>query len=226
MELLFLLYCKSVLDFGVPDYRYYNSLGLSVLDASFSATARYSSVENVLARFCKHYDLSCDTFAELPKAGSQVTVSQMMKLVQGLSPEQFAEIVQNRSRVGGRLKAALFLDCLSVLHSFGIETYQDFQAHFENPELETSLRALQGMGEATISYLYMLAGNSDNVKVDRHIRTFTSTAVNGNNLTTEQIKRLFRYAAHELSKEYPGMTARRLDHIVWVYQSTLANTNR
>ncbi len=84
MELLFLLYCKSVLDFGVPDYRYYNSLGLSVLDASFSATARYSSVENVLARFCKHYDLSCDTFAELPKAGSQVTVSQMMKLVQGL----------------------------------------------------------------------------------------------------------------------------------------------
>ena len=226
MELLFLLYCKSVLDFGVPDYRYYNSLGLSVLDASFSATARYSSVENVLARFCKHYDLSCDTFAELPKADSQVTVSQVMKLVQGLSPEQFAEIVQNRSRVGGRLKAALFLDCLSVLHSFGIETYQDFQAQFENPELETSLRALQGIGEATISYLYMLAGNSDNVKVDRHIRTFTSTAVNGNDLTTEQIKRLFRYAAHELSKEYPGMTARRLDHIVWVYQSTLANTNR
>lgn len=129
MELLFLLYCKSVLDFGVPDYRYYNSLGLSVLDASFSASTKYGSVENVLARFCERYDLSCGTSADLPKAASQVTVSQMMKLVQGLSPEQFAEIVQNRARVGGRLKAALFLDCLSVLHSFGNDC-PSFRSYF------------------------------------------------------------------------------------------------
>ena len=218
MELIFLLCCESVLDFSVLDYQYYNSLGLSVLDATFSATAKYGAVENVLLRFCDQYGLSNETFSALPAVEVQTTVSQIMEQVQDITPAQFAEQVQNRSRVGGRLKAALFLDCLAVMHEFGIETYQDFQAQFDNPKLENALRSLRGMGEATINYLYMLAGNSDNVKVDRHIRAFTAAAVNNQNLTTDQIKALFRFAANELARDHPGMTARRLDHMVWVYQ--------
>lgn len=220
MELIFLLCCESVLDFSVLDYQYYNSLGLSVLDATFSTTAKYGAVENVLIRFWDQYGLSNETFSALPAVEVQTTVSQIMEQVQDITPAQFAEQVQNRSRVGGRLKAALFLDCLAVMHEFGIETYQDFQARMDNPELEAALSALRGMGEVTLSYLYMLSGDSGNVKVDRHIRAFATAATGVPDLTLDQIRHLFQHAAREMSaNDHPRITVRHLDHIVWVYQS-------
>ena len=218
MELLFLLYCRGVLDFSIPDFQYYNCLGVSVLDATFSAQARYASVIHVMNDFCGHYGLTFEQADSLPERNAQITISQLLAVLKEVTPEELADVVHNHSKVGGRLKAALFLDCLRTLHEFEIETYQDFQAQFNNVELETALRSLRGMGEATINYLYMLAGNSNHVKVDRHIRAFTSTAINNNSLSAEQIEELFRYAANELSSDYPGMTARHLDHIVWVYQ--------
>ena len=48
MELLFLLNCRIVLDFSVPDYRYYNSVALCALDAAFSAQAKYGAVTHVI----------------------------------------------------------------------------------------------------------------------------------------------------------------------------------
>lgn len=218
MELLFLLYCRGVLDFTIPDFQYYNSLGFSVLDASFSAQARYTSVINVISALSGHYGLTFKQGVSLPEEKAQITVSQLLAVLKDVTSEELANVVHNHSRVAGRLKTALFLDCLNTLRRFKIETYQDFQEQFDNLELETALRSLPGMGEATISYLYMLAGHSNNVKVDRHIRAFAFSAVNNGNLTVEQIKGLFRYAANELSLEYPGMTARHLDHIAWVYQ--------
>lgn len=218
MELLFLLYCKSVLDFSVPDYRYYNSVALSALDATFSAQANYSGVIHVVDRFCENYGIDIGTYAVCPAADNQVTVTTVRNLVQYLTSEQLANVVGNHQMVSGRLKSALFLDCLQVLYDFGIETYQDMQTQFDTPALEVALSGIHGIGPATLSYLYMLVGDSNDVKVDRHIRAFAKKATNQANLTDEQIKALFRFAAVELSKEYPGMTPRHLDHIVWVYQ--------
>lgn len=218
MELLFLLYCKSVLDFSVPDFRYYNSIALSALDATFSAQANYTGVIHVVDRFCDNYRIDDGTHAICPAADKQVSVTAIRNLLQDNTPEQLANVVGNCQKVAGRLKSALFLDCLQVFHEFGIETYQDMQAQFDNPALEAALSGIHGVGPATLSYLYMLVGDSNDVKVDRHIRAFASKATGHANLSDDQIKSLFRFAAEELSKDYPGMTTRHLDHIVWVYQ--------
>ena len=222
MELLFLLFCRNNLDFSIPDFQYYSSIGLSALDATFSARTKYSSVINVVHRFCEHYDLPYGLDGNVPEVVSQIPVSQLLDLLQGVTPAELADIVHNHSQTGGRLKASLFLDALNTLQRFGIENYQDFQKQMNNLELEAALSALQGMGEATLSYFYMLSGDSGDVKVDQHIRAFTSTATGVPNLTVDQIKRLFRYAAQEMTaNDHLGMTARQLDHIVWVYQRNL-----
>ena len=210
MELLFLLYCKSVLNFNVPDFRYYNSIALSALDATFSAQANYTGVIHVVDGFCDNYRIDNRTHAICPAA--------IRNQLQDLTPERFADVVGNHQKVSGRLKVALFLDCLQVFHEFGIETYQDMQTQFDNPALEAALSGIHGIGSATLSYLYMLVGDSNDVKVDRHIRAFATKATDHANLTDDQIKSLFRFASEELSKDYPGMTPRHLDHIVWVYQ--------
>lgn len=218
MELLFILYCKSVLDFTVPDFRYYNSVALCALDATFSAQANYASVRNVISRFCTQYELDSETVAECPEDNVQITVSTLCNLMREVSPELLAVIVDNHQKVSGRLKSALFLDCLQVFRDYEIDTYHDFQCQFDNPELEAALSGIRGIGPATLSYLYMLAGDSNDVKVDRHIRAFAAKATKNPNLSEDQIKALFRHAASVLSKDYPGMTPRHLDHIVWAYQ--------
>lgn len=219
MELLFLLYCKSVLDFTVPDFGYYNSVALSALDATFSAQANYTSVINAINRFCNHYGVDSRAIAKCPSRDCQITVSEMLELLQGMSPEQLADVVGNHQKVSGQLKSAVFSECLQVFRNCGIETYQDMQEQFDNPDLEAALSGIRGIGPATLSYLYMLVGDSNDVKVDRHIRAFSANATGEQNLSDEQIKTLFRHASSELSKDYPGMTPRHLDHIVWVYQS-------
>lgn len=223
MELLFILYCKSVLDFTVSDFRYYNSVAFCAFDASFSAQANYASVRNVIGRFCTQYELDNEMVAECPEENCQITVSTIFNLMREISPELLADIVDNHQMVSGRLKSALFLDCLQVFRDFEIDTYQDFQSQFDNPELEAALSRIRGIGPATLSYLYMLAGDSNDVKVDRHIRAFAAKATKNPHLSEEQIKALFRLAASELSKDYPGMTPRHLDHIVWVYQRNRTN---
>ena len=207
-----------MLDFTVPDFRYYNSVALCALDASFSARANYGGVVNVIESFCENYGFNGRTYETCPRAEEQNKVSEVCRSLQGISPEELAEIVNNRQRIGGRLKAALFLDCLHVFQGFGIETYQYMQNRFDDPHLERAFSALRGIGPATLSYLYMLVGDSNDVKVDRHIRTFATAATGNPDLSGEQIKELFRYAARELANDYPDMTARHLDHIVWEYQ--------
>lgn len=152
MELLFLLYCKSFLDFSVPDFRYYNSIALSALDATFSAQANYAGVIHVIDRFCENYGIDNGTHAVCPAEENQVSVTAIRNMLQDITPEQLADVVGNRQ------------------------------------------------------------------KVDRHIRAFATKATGHANLTDNQIKSLFRFAAEELSKDYPEMTPRHLDHIVWVYQ--------
>ena len=52
MQNRFTQYCRDHLCFGLPDFSYYKSFALAVLDASFQANANYQSVINVVNSFC------------------------------------------------------------------------------------------------------------------------------------------------------------------------------
>lgn len=88
MELLFLLFCRNNLDFSIPDFQYYSSIGLSALDATFSARTKYSSVIDVVHRFCEHYDLPFALYGNVPEVDSQIPVSHLLDLLQGVTPAE------------------------------------------------------------------------------------------------------------------------------------------
>ena len=213
----FVRYCREHLDFTVRDYQYFQSISLSCLEASFNANTRFAAVENVLMRFCawarEHgLQITEHTTPECPVAEEQITLTQVVGLLDNQTAETLAEIVGNRQKVAARLKTELFLELLNVLRQSHIETYQDFQAQFDNQDLENAIFALRGVGHATLSYLYMLTGNGNDIKNDRWIRRFAEEATGVQNLTDEQIRDLFLYASEQLD-----LTPRHLDHIVWDY---------
>ena len=219
----FVQYCRNNLTFDVNGYEYYPSLALCALDASFSARTTYQSVINVLDRFCQWANhngvqLRFEHQPECYPAIAQITVSEIIHLLGGQDAESLADIVNNHSKVARRLKAGLFLDLLNVFHGFRIETYQDFQEQFNNQDIADAILELRGVGSATFSYLYLLAGNPNDVKVDVCIRRFSTEATGVNNLTDLQIRELFIYAAGIISQEHHGLTAAHLDHIAWNYQ--------
>ena len=159
----------------------------------------------------------------IPSAEEQVTVSVLCDRLRGHTPQTLAEAINNRQRTssrGGILKTEAFLQYLEVFQQFEVNTYQDVnRLATEDPTFEQALRNIRGQNVA-VDYFFMLAGDEDGIKVDTHLRNFVRDAV-GRELTSEQIKALFREAViHYRQNGYPDMTARHLDHIVWSWQKS------
>ena len=221
---LFIDYCRRNLDFTIPDMGYYSCLPLCALDAVFSIGVKYSGVSRTVDRFCKNYSIprEVENASVVPSKAKQTTVRQVLELLNGVSPEDLADIVSNHQRTStknGILKTAAFIQWLDILELYRIQTYQDFHKHWTDSNLEKDLRAVRGQKSGiSTDYFYMLAGNTGDVKVDRHILAFTRIATGDGRVSATTVKELFRSAVKELQQEHPGLTVRHLDHIVWEYQ--------
>lgn len=219
-------YCRKELNFGIGDMQYYSCLPLCALDAVFSIGVRYTSVSNTVDRFCESSGIirSAQPSNRIPPIDGQLTVSQVEEKLKGITPEGLAARIGNRQRTSSRngiLKTAAFTQWLDILSLHEIQTYQDFHRKFNDCNLERDLRAVRGQGSGiAVNYFYMLAGNTNDVKVDRHITAFSCAATGVENLSPSTIKDLFKAAVKELKKDYPCLTVRHLDHIVWEYQRT------
>lgn len=221
----FITTCQGgCLDFKVEDMKYYSCLPLCALDALFSIGVRYSSTSRTVGDFCREFDIprvAPDPY-NVPDKSSQITVKQVLEKLGHYSPEKLATCISNRQRTSSRsgiLKTDAFMQWLNILNSYEIQTYQDFHTKGEADNLEQDLRSVKGQKSGiSTDYFYMLAGNTDDVKVDRHIMAFTLAATGEDQLSPIVIKELFRAAVRELLPFHPGLTVRRLDHIVWVYQ--------
>ena len=64
---------------------------------------------------------------------------------------------------------------------------------------------------------YMLAGDDNKVKPDRHIRKFIGQITN-KNLTDEEIQELFEKAKEILKNKNKFLTVKLLDYNIWDYQ--------
>lgn len=220
----FVDYCRRHLDFTIPDMKYYSCLPLCALDAVFSIGAKYTGVSRTVDRFCRNYSIprEAENTSIVPSKEKQTTVRQVSELLMGVSPEDLADIVSNHQRTStknGILKTAAFIQWLDILELYRIQTYQDFHKHWTDSNLEKDLRAVRGQKSGiSTDYFYMLAGNTGDVKVDRHILAFTRIATGDGRVSATTVKDLFRSAVKELQPEHPGLTVRHLDHIVWEYQ--------
>ena len=109
---------------------------------------------------------------------------------------------------------ALLYQLAKYLQALHIETIEDFQ-RFESREiLEIVVRAVNGLGDAGVNYLFMLAGDPNRCKPDVHIHHCIRDAL-GYDVSNEECQELFTEATLLLSNKYPYLTVRGLDGVVW-----------
>jgi len=208
---------------------YYQSLTLAAIDAVFSARARYQSVQAVVERYCQRYNL--DRYRNqkeyLPSLDSQEHISSLIQKLEQAGTSYFAErVFRNKSKTSRRLKADVLLDLLRVVRDCGIQTFQEIQPILSDTDKQDDLLhkliEIHGIGEATSRYFLMLAGNDQMVKPDTMILRFIRNAL-GKTVGSVEAVHLIQATSECLSKSYPHISPRRLDHLIWYWQRAQAS---
>ncbi len=218
---------KATLDLLTPpiteEYAY-QSLPLCVLDTIFSINARYESTRNVVIRYCDHYGLRRIRKDPkiLPSIEEQEPISVLIERISTLGAEDFAKtILANRQRTSTRngiLKSEAVLRFAQVLQAHKVDYFQGAEAIQGNEYFEQAIKSIRGQGSGiTVKYFYMLVGSDDFVKPDRMILGFLKEQI-GRSCTPDQAQELLGRAACALKTEYPYITPKLLDNLIWMYQ--------
>lgn len=211
-------YCQTNLCLDEAETYHYQSLPICLIDCVYSLRARYYSVTvPVVERYAARY-LSGD------KNSPEDTISRFLRNIQNAGgPERFADtVLKNHQKLGGKNpvpKEHVCYQLAQYLHYLHIDTLADFQQFPSQELLEVVLRAVRGMGDAGVNYLFMLAGDSSRCKPDVHIHQCIKDAC-GCTISNEECQTLFTETVQNLRQTHPGLTVRALDGVIWrKYQS-------
>ena len=227
MKETFIRYCLDHLDLDSvklsPEY-FYASLPHCVVDAIFSIGVRYSSTRSTVIRFCEYYGFKRlrDYGTDYPTKAGQVSVQQILSLFSNKTDEELSNnVFDNRQRTSTRngvLKSEAVRRFLICLHEYDVQYFQDVHKVMGNESFESCIKSIQGQRSGiSLSYFFMLAGDSRSIKPDRMILRFIREAT-GKSLTINDASDLIKTTADVLKKDYPALTPRALDHTIWLYQ--------
>lgn len=202
-------------------------LSLCVLDAVFSIGARYGGVVRVCREYAKYAELSRSTVAHRD-FGTVVGVEHEQPLeafaadITAVGVDGFAsDVVHHRgltSTRNGILKADAALRYAELLVAHDIRFVGDVATLLADPGrlavVENGLRAVPGHGTGCVrlGYLWMLAGDDENVKPDRMVLRWLRAQ--GADVGTSQARELLTAIARRI-----GCTPWELDHAIWRAQS-------
>lgn len=210
-----------------PGY-YYHSLPFAVVDAVFSIGVKYEQVRHAV-----HYFSSAagwgpiyrDFGSRFPAKTDQKTISHLVEAFAGID-DPSVTLFANRGFANPAArkptrKATVVLAVARVLANHGVQTFQDLAEHAQPDSLDRALReGPPAMSSGVIvHYLRMLAGNDNEVKVDRMIQRFIEAADVPRPETLEEAVLIVRETAYALKKRgFSQITPRLLDHTIWSYQ--------
>jgi hypothetical protein len=218
-------YCRTILhlDEDTLDAEgYYNNLPLSVIDTIFSIGARYESTELTVKRFCTHFRLKRLSDVRYPEPSSQLSISEFLNYYDRFGIERMAdEVFQNRQRTSTRngiLKADAVYRVSKLLCDHQVDYLQDVQKILGDPVFEAAFQSIPGQTSGiSLRYFYMLVGTEDFIKPDRMIARFLEAATH-RTMTTAEMQTAILGVVKLLSANYPNLTPRRLDHMIWSFQ--------
>lgn len=201
---------------------YYDSLPLCVIDAVFSMGVRYTSTQNVVKNYCSYfslreYNLSSDERAD------QHNITQLIQNIKMAGVERSADwIFKNHQRTSSRsgiLKAEAVLRFAEILKKYRIETRRDFAERGLPEQTEEEIKCIPGQRSGlALHYFYMLAGDDNWAKPDRHVLRFIKMYI-GSTVSAAEALNLLRELAAELKNTYPNITVRLLDYAIWDYMA-------
>lgn len=211
----FVEYCQNNFNLDESENYNYQSLSVCIIDCVYSLRAKYYSMTvPVVERYAKKY-------LNNNKNSSGDTLTMFIRRIDDMGGAKSFEdeVFMNHQKIGGISKAVVCYQLAQYLRYLNIDTLEDFR-NFESPELlEIVIRAVKGIGDAGVNYLFMLAGDVNRCKPDVHIHQCIMDAC-GCDISNEECQILFSEAVKCLKEKYPKLTIRRLDGIVWRwYQS-------
>lgn len=127
--------------------------------------------------------------------------------------------MQWTSSRSGILKAEACREIALVCQKHGINTLRDFNDYADKVALDKDIKSVRGQSSGImLKYLYMLAGDENRVKPDRHIVRFIKETCALQKLTDDDVQAIMVRAVEMLKPEYPNITVRFLDSLIWEAQ--------
>jgi hypothetical protein len=198
----------------------YHNLPLCITDAVFSINAKYAGVRNVtrrLAKFTKYSYL-------LGEVGEESTLINFIAYFDMLGVERMTqEVFQNRQRTSTRngiLKTDAVEQFTRVLIKNGVNQRKDMETA-NHEAIKADITRIPGQRSGlSLRYFYMLLGDTNFVKPDRHIKSFIYAAI-GSHLDDTTCHDVLVATCYQLQTEFPHLTPRALDARIWQhYQHT------
>ncbi|MGN0683453.1 MAG: hypothetical protein ACI4MB_03245 [Candidatus Coproplasma sp.] len=217
----FVEYCRVNLNLESSLYtELYNSLAVCIIDCFYSLRAKYFLVTvPVVERYAK-------SFMDNDKFKSNINCKDLITHIDSVGGyENFAiTILNNRQKISRRFKAEICYEVAQKLLQLDINSIDDFKNYSDTKELEATLYSIKGVGVAGVNYLFMLAGDQNRCKPDVHIHHCVKDAC-GMDLSAIECQQLFSDAIKILNIDYPKLTIRRLDGIIWEKYQARKNEN-
>lgn len=228
----FAAHCEKDLDFynkltvqkqTDPNNDFYKSLPICIIDAVFSIGVRYGSVKKATESFLSYFHL---TIPRTCPVGKEYTVENFLRDMGTFSSFEDAATngFKNRQRTSSRngiLKAEACYLVASVLKEHNINTLEDFQTYANRAKLDADICAVKGQHSGIMNrYLWMLAGNANEIKPDRHLCRYVQKYFPHLSATPKDfptIKTILEDTARRLGAKYPSLTPRFLDYLIWDY---------
>ncbi len=214
-------YCKNKLnlaDMKLGEEYNYSCLPLAIIDAIYSILQNYSQVQKIVENYCDYYGIEKNTDKNNVKTH---TISDMICNIESIGSDNFAnEVLKAKNRTAGSnsiLKSEAVYQWAKIMHANGIENFDDFR-NSDKKVLKSALKNVQGQGDAAVRYLFMLCGSDDFCKPDIHILQFLTEATGEKIDKVDEVQALLEKIVDELKNDYPSMTVRQLDYIIWNYQ--------
>lgn len=202
-------FCESNIELKPGEMRKYHSLSVCVLECVYSLRAKYGSATHVVDRYAASY-------MDGSAASAGDTISMLLERIDKCGgPGLFADkVLKNHQKIRGISKADVCYQLAYYLRCLRIETIEDFRNYESQELLEVVLRGVKGMGDAGVSYLFMLTGDPNRCKPDVHIHHCVRDAC-GMDMCNKDCQTLFTQAVELLQDRHKGLTVRDLDYAVW-----------
>jgi hypothetical protein len=215
-------FCKANLDLiniEAPEEYGYSCLPLCVIDAIFSIGVNYKATENTVQRFCSFYQINRKREFD---AVEPMSISTFILINAEHTPEWMARNVyknlQRTSTRNGILKADAVGWFAEVLLKLGVNNFADIDKILGNKLFETAITAIPGQKSGvSLKYFFMLAGIDTYIKPDRMVKRFLQNII-GKVPDDDECLYLISGAVEILLKDYPNLSPRTLDNLIWKYQ--------
>lgn len=212
-----------------PEYSYH-SLPLCVIDAVFSIGVGYRNVQKAVESWCVAQRPRWSKYRAVAQA--RYTITDLIRVTDdydggALAQRFFGGNRQRTSSRSGILKADAVVRFAKALQQTGVEDFPDIRDAARAERASQVVRSIPGQGSGlSFDYFLMLAGYDSYVKPDRMLCRFVAEAAGRPDISPHSARDAVIAACRDLAHEFPNLTPRLLDHLIWSYQRAQSRPGR